>query len=147
MIPSAFVVLQDFPRTPNGKIDKKALLYKNNETIINKKIVKPENEVEEKIYQIWSSVLKSDNFGVEDNFFEIGGNSLLIIQVAGHIKKQLGKEIKVINLFKYPTIRQISNFLLTSENATETIDDYSEDRIKKKRSAISHQKERRLRND
>lgn len=72
--------------------------------------VKPETPQEIKIAEIWSNVLKTNNFGVLDNFFEIGGHSLYIIQVHSHIKK-LVPSITIADLFKYPTIRSLSEFL------------------------------------
>ena len=83
MIPAFFEVLDALPRTPNGKINRKALpAPKTQFTLPNRPYVAPRNPTEEKLAQIWAEVLGRDKVGIEDNIFEIGGDSLLIFRIA-----------------------------------------------------------------
>ncbi|MBK1986127.1 amino acid adenylation domain-containing protein [Sphaerospermopsis aphanizomenoides BCCUSP55] len=110
MIPAAFVVLDSFPLTNNGKIDYRAFpvpdfsIYRSN-------YVAPETATEEILAQIWSQVLKVENIGIDDNFFELGGHSLLATQVISRIRQTFQQEIPISLLFQFPTIAQISQHI------------------------------------
>ena len=80
MIPSAFVSLQQFPKTPSNKIDRKSLPIIDI-TPSNVAYVLPSNEIEHQILSIWKQVLNVQNLSIHDNFFEVGGHSLLVIKV------------------------------------------------------------------
>ncbi|WP_353931424.1 non-ribosomal peptide synthase/polyketide synthase [Okeanomitos corallinicola TIOX110] len=106
MLPGAFVVLDAFPLTANGKIDRRALKapeQRNSDTFVS-----PRNGVELQLVQIWSKVLKVDNVGVKDNFFDLGGHSLLAFHLMGQIKEQFGKDIPLAALFQSPTIEDLA---------------------------------------
>ncbi|NJO96932.1 MAG: AMP-binding protein [Pleurocapsa sp. CRU_1_2] len=121
MIPSAFMYLNQLPLSANGKIDRRGL--PNPETILQEFAVTytaPENAIEQTIVTIWQTVLNLEQVGIEHNFFEIGGNSLLITQVYTKLKKALPErienQISIVDLFKYSTIRSLAQHL--SEQAT-----------------------------
>ncbi|WP_460200802.1 AMP-binding enzyme [Scytonema sp. NUACC21] len=115
MVPSYFVVLDAFPLTPNGKVDRKALPTPDQTRIEAQAYVAPRNEVERILTHVWQEVLNLERVGVNDNFFELGGHSLLIVQVHSKLNQKLlgniNKEISVVDLFKYPTISTLAQYL------------------------------------
>jgi len=76
----------------------------------------PQTKLEEQLLKIWEEVLELDNIGVHDNFFEIGGNSLLAIQISTRIHRQLTSAISVRQIFEYPTVYSLSG--LVGQNET-----------------------------
>ena len=119
MIPSVIRLMHGFPLTINGKIDRGALKYEGNfiadEQITVNTGLTP---VEEKVYRIWSDVLKTREILPDDNFFEIGGNSLLAIGVINRIEENLGINVEFKDIRKNPTIRSFSNFLEKASSRT-----------------------------
>ncbi len=107
MLPSYFIALEEIPLTPNGKIDKKALPVVDTENIVKKEYVAPSNQLEEKLVAIWEEVLGIDKIGVEDDFFILGGHSLKVTLIVNKIKKELGLEVSVKDMFLHPTISGI----------------------------------------
>lgn len=102
MIPNQFVFLDDFPITPNGKIDKKSLL----ELVTSKEsapYVAPSTDLEKKFVTLWGQVLSKEKIGINDNFFEIGGDSLAAIKIVT-LLAQDGISISAQNFYMYPTI-------------------------------------------
>lgn len=121
MVPSYFVLVDGFPRTSSGKIDKKNLpapqynrpssapLYKKATTKIQKNLTK-----------VWVDILHIPEIGIDDNFFELGGNSLLAQKVVAILLKDFNYKLPVTKLYQYPTIAEISNYL-TPNKSNETI--------------------------
>ncbi len=136
MIPSAFVKLKEFPYTPNGKVDKNALEYKANDTITMRSFIKPDNDIEIAVFDIWSTVLKTDNFGIEDNFFDLGGHSILLAEVQSRIKTVLKKEISIIDLLTHPTIKSITQ-LISGTGKKQNSENSIQERARLQRKAIS----------
>jgi len=136
MIPSAFIKYKEFPRTPNGKIDKKGLKFNPDDITSDKKIKSPENEIQLAVFNIWSEVLKIKNFGIDDNFFDLGGHSLLVAEVQNRLKQSLKAEIAIIDLFTHPTIKSIAELLSGEENNSKKINSMHE-RAKMQRKALS----------
>lgn len=120
MVPSSFIVLENLPLTPNGKIDRQAL--PKPEELGSLEYVAPQNEMEQQIAQIWQEVLHREKISVKDNFFEVGGNSLLLVQLYNQLVKIVTREISMITLFHYPTIRMLSDYLSSAltEDERET---------------------------
>ena len=120
MVPSAFVTLESLPLTPNGKVDRKALPaadYIERDT----EYVAPRTELERRLTQIWSSVLNIAQVGVKDNFFEVGGHSLLAVRLMGEIQQQFQKSFPLATLFQNPTIEQLASLLGSSVNTKNSI--------------------------
>lgn len=111
MVPSYYVELESLPLTSNGKINKKALPNISDQDIIRKEYVAPRNKTEEKLAQIWQEILKVDTIGITDNFFNLGGHSLLVVRIINQIKKELGLNISVKTFFENPTIDALSEQL------------------------------------
>jgi amino acid adenylation domain-containing protein len=119
MVPSAFVRLEEFPLTPNGKVDRKALPSPNfTREVLENAFTPPRNEVEKVIANIWSQALKIEQVGIHDNFFDLGGNSLLAVRVFSEIEKVLNKKIPLNLIFQHPTIAALSDFS-TSESKND----------------------------
>lgn len=116
MLPTQFLILNQFPKTHTGKIDRQALLALNTHIDETKR---PEvlSELEQVIYNLWQEKLPPSIFFKDDNFFELGGHSLLLIEVRNHLEQLLKQEIKIIELLRYPTIRSLATFL---ESKTKT---------------------------
>lgn len=105
MIPSAFVVMDALPMTPNGKLDQRALpAFDATRSRSPQSYVAPRNELEETLVEIWAEVLKIERIGVLDDFFELGGHSLLVAQVVARVRKYIGIEIPVRSMFEEPTV-------------------------------------------
>lgn len=119
MMPSAFIFLEKFPLSANGKVDRQALPQLEEFTQgLDADFVAPQNTLEQVIAQIWQAVLGLENVGVNHNFFEIGGNSLLIAKVYSQLRTLLPDVvvgISVVDLFKYPTIHALAKQLETSQ--------------------------------
>ncbi|WP_245222898.1 AMP-binding enzyme, partial [Pseudomonas gingeri] len=81
MVPSAFVLLERFPLTTNGKLDRKALPAPDQAALSSRAFVAPQGEVELALARIWAEVLKVERVGRHDNFFELGGHSLLAVKL------------------------------------------------------------------
>jgi amino acid adenylation domain-containing protein len=115
MIPSAFIYLEDLPLSANGKVDRRALPHP--EILLQEfevTYIAPQNEIEQAIADVWKRVLDLEKVGINNNFFEIGGNSLLITKVYSKLKNALGdrvESISLIELFKYPTISSLAKYL------------------------------------
>jgi len=116
MVPTAFVFLKTFPLTPNGKVDRKALpAPEDNRPDLESVFLAPHNEVERTIAAIWQEVIGVKKVGVDDNFFDLGGHSLLLVQVQSKLQNKFNRDLSIIELFKYPTI----NALVKSFNQEE----------------------------
>jgi amino acid adenylation domain-containing protein len=109
MIPSVFIQLRSFPRTPNGKIDRNAL--SNIFEIKKENIAGSQSELERALSEIWESVLQEKVIGNKDNFFDLGGDSLSLVRVQILIEINLAIKISITELLRYPTISQLSQYL------------------------------------
>lgn len=112
MVPSVFIALEEIPLTPNGKVDRKRLPKPKASTReTSTPIASPRNRVEEQLVQIWSEILGVNRVGVRDNFFDLGGHSLLLIRVHARLRHELDPDVAVIDLFRYPTIESMASWL------------------------------------
>ncbi len=112
MIPAYIVQLDKIPLSQNGKIDRKALPEPGGEMLTRTEYVAPKNEAEDRLVNIWHEVLGTEKIGVEDNFFEIGGNSMLLIQAHSRINSVYPSKVSVADLFTYPTISKLTELIL-----------------------------------
>jgi amino acid adenylation domain-containing protein len=120
MIPSSFIIIDNIPLLPNGKVDKKALKNTITETITStsQNIEIPKNETEQKLLDIWEETLNISPISTNDNFFEIGGDSILSIQIIAKARKN-GIMLSPNQLFEYQTIAGLSRRLLETEHQKE----------------------------
>ena len=120
-IPSAFVALESFPLTPNAKIDKQRLPEPSSQrTLRSSTYAAPSTEAERAIAEIWQEVLKLEKVGLHDNFFDIGGHSLLVVQVQNRLGKRMNRTIAVVELFEHPTISSLADFLSNTNGEEES---------------------------
>ncbi|MCC2442988.1 non-ribosomal peptide synthetase [Bacillus cereus] len=112
MAPSHFVFLSEMPLTPNGKINRKELPSPDNSrSNLGVDYVSPATEMEIKISSIWQDVLKKDDLGVHDNFFDLGGNSVLLIQMNYRLNQSFNSQLTLTDCFAYPTISMLANVI------------------------------------
>ncbi|WP_172844448.1 non-ribosomal peptide synthetase [Tumebacillus algifaecis] len=109
MVPSAFVALDQFPLTPNGKVDRRALPAPDANLLrMQRQFVAPSTSIERALTDIWSEVLNIEEIGVSDNFFDLGGHSLLATQVSARLGQQLHLQLPLRDLFEKPTIAELA---------------------------------------
>ncbi|MBW4685860.1 MAG: amino acid adenylation domain-containing protein [Komarekiella atlantica HA4396-MV6] len=118
MLPNAFMILEALPLTSNGKVDRQALPMPDVRPELEVAYVVPETEIEQTIASVWQKALNLEKIGIHDNFFEIGGHSLLLVTVHSQLQEILKAELSTLDLFRYPTINSLAEYL-TSPNTTE----------------------------
>jgi aryl carrier-like protein len=116
MVPSAFVVLNALPLTPNKKVDRKALAAVPFEIPASPVSVPPRTDAEQKVAAIWQDLLRSERIGVSDNFFDLGGYSLLVVQLQNRLRRQFQKEISLVELFQHPTVASQALLVIQPES-------------------------------
>ncbi|SDX08991.1 non-ribosomal peptide synthase domain TIGR01720/amino acid adenylation domain-containing protein [Marininema mesophilum] len=107
MVPAHFVAIDTFPLTPNGKVDHKALPVPDGKQEIKEEYVAPRNQREQILASIWKQILGKNQVGIHDNFFEIGGDSILSIQIVSRAS-QTGLKLTPKQLFEYQTIAELA---------------------------------------
>ncbi|MBK8498107.1 MAG: amino acid adenylation domain-containing protein [Flavobacteriales bacterium] len=118
MVPTAYMVLASFPLTPNGKVDRKALPAPVMESsVLKAQHVGPRDNIERTLAGIWGKVLNNEQIGVHDDFFDLGGHSLIGIQLLAQVEQQFSRTLSLKSLFEAPTIAQFAD-LLRTEGAT-----------------------------
>jgi acyl carrier protein len=143
MIPGSFVALEFLPLSENGKVDRAAL--SNREVAPKTKLSPggvPASELERTLAQLWQRVLKIQNVGLDDNFFDLGGDSLLLVAVHSNLQKLLQNEIPLTDLFEFSTIRKLARHLGHAESKT-AIASESKDRAQRQREAFTRFRGRR----
>jgi amino acid adenylation domain-containing protein len=134
MVPGAFVLLDRFPLTPNGKIDRKSLPDPDI-SLREQEIILPRTPLESKLVQIWSDVLGVENISITDNFFDRGGHSLLATRLFVRIRNAFGVDLPLRVLFDSPTVddlaRQIENIIWAAKQtaAKPVGDDHQHEEI------------------
>ncbi len=116
MMPSAFVRLDALPLTPNGKLDRQALPTLSNEDFAHQAYEAPQGEIEITLVNIWAEVLQAKKISRYDDFFALGGHSILAMRMISHARKR-GIEISLGMVFEAPTIMELAKRLLKSDNA------------------------------
>lgn len=129
MLPSHFVALNSFPLTANGKIDRHAL--PDPATVEEKSgapVELPRNELENAIAQAWKDALGVKHVGLEHNFFDLGAHSLMVAEVHMQLQQSLGREISLVDLFQFPTVRTLAAHL-NGQDTTPQITTRAERRV------------------
>jgi acyl carrier protein len=117
MVPSAFVTLDHLPLTPNGKVDRRALPAP--EYAGSAVHTAPRDETEQRIARVWAEVLGVEEVGVEDNFFDLGGDSLLLMRVYTRLGDTLKPGLTTVDLFRHPTVRSLAEHLAGAGGAAD----------------------------
>lgn len=120
MLPAEYIIIKQFPVTPNGKIDRKALPKPQLTAIVknNDELVEPVTETEKTMVGLWEKYLGIKNIGTTDNFFELGGHSIVAVQIMVDIEKMTGQRLPIAILFEYPTIRQLAQWIDDTDKKT-----------------------------
>jgi amino acid adenylation domain-containing protein len=118
MVPAAWVRIHSIPLTPNGKIDR-AALPKPSESARTTVDGTPRNETEQKLAAVWREVLKKESVGIHDNFFALGGHSLVAIRLLGRIAKTFGQRLSLRTLFENPTVAELAPVVLAGESSKQ----------------------------
>jgi amino acid adenylation domain-containing protein len=112
MVPARYVMLPAFPLTPNGKVDRQALPPPDAATSASGvAFVAPRNELERKLADIWEEVLPGASVGLDDNFFDVGGHSLLAVHLVNEINRWFSAKLDVLTLYQEPTVRALARKL------------------------------------
>ena len=112
MVPATFVTLPTLPRTPSGKVDRRALPRPTGERpVLDVAFETPQGQVEETVVGIWRRLLGLDRVGANDNFFDLGGTSLLAVQSVLALREALGRDIPVVRLFQFPSARGLARHI------------------------------------
>jgi amino acid adenylation domain-containing protein/FkbM family methyltransferase len=123
MVPSAFVVLDALPLTTNGKVDRRALPAPDSaRNTAKESFVAPTTPVQHHLVQIWEELLDLRPIGIRDNFFDMGGHSLLAARMVSRIEQVCGKKIPLATLFAEATIEHLANVLLAEDNSSSLVD-------------------------
>ncbi|HLG91876.1 MAG TPA: AMP-binding protein, partial [Acidimicrobiales bacterium] len=109
MVPAQIELLEDLPRTPNQKVDRRALPEPRRPAEVEH--VGPRDEVEQALVEIWERELRVEPVGIDDDFFRLGGHSLLAMRVFNQIERRLGRRLPLATLFAAPTIRRLAEIL------------------------------------
>jgi amino acid adenylation domain-containing protein len=137
MVPSSYVLLDALPLTPNGKVDRRALPAPERlSPEVQAAYVAPRTEVERIISAIWQEALALDQVGTADNFFDLGGHSLLLVKVHVKLRDVFSKDLAIIDLFRYPTIESLARYL-SDEGAETSSFEKIHERVKKQKQARS----------
>jgi len=118
LVPSTLIFLAEFPKTPNGKLDRRALPKPEPKTLPEAavKVAGAANHLESQIAAIWCDALGVTSVGMEERFFDIGGHSLLMVEVHDQLRDKAGLQVGLLDLFQYPTVRSLAQFLNLRSN-------------------------------
>nr|WP_321226034.1 amino acid adenylation domain-containing protein [uncultured Psychroserpens sp.] len=111
MIPQQFIIVDEFPKTLNGKIDRKALLKHSSNKTDASSFTEPKSQSEQIISAIWQDCLGINKIDVNSDFFEIGGHSLLGVKVMAKLEKETGNRLPLVGLLKHPTIKRFAAYM------------------------------------
>jgi amino acid adenylation domain-containing protein len=122
MIPSVFLRLEKFPLTPNAKLDRKALPRpEGKRPLLAQDFIAPRTATEKQLANLWCDLLQLEEVGIDDSFFDLGGNSLAAVRMVSQYHTRFGREIPPVKVFQYPTIAKLAEFL---QEASETQSDF-----------------------
>jgi amino acid adenylation domain-containing protein len=145
MVPSSFVILEELPLTANGKVDRRALPEPSPHQEAASLYVPPRTELERLIAAAWQEVFHVEKLSVHSNFFDLGGHSLTLVRVHSMLRNRLHKEISMIDMFRYPTISSLSDYLSREQSLRAEVEPprYQQiyDRAEKQKDALSRRKQ------
>ncbi len=138
MVPDRFELLAELPKTPSGKLDRRALPEPGRQRpALPHEYVPPRSETEEALAALWSEILQVDRVGVTDSFFDLGGNSILTVRFAALLADRLARKLPLVSLFQYPTIRGLAALLDEPGEGSAGGDDRLDERALKQRRALA----------
>ncbi|MEA2175559.1 MAG: hypothetical protein QOD00_3151, partial [Blastocatellia bacterium] len=142
MMPAAFVMMEEMPLLPSGKLNRKALPAPSSlRPEMASLYVAPQSEIERVIVGVWQESLGLERVGTEDNFFDLGGHSLLMAQVHTKLREILKTDVPVIELFKYPTVSSLAKYFSQSQEDGRPAFQQTDERVKKRKEAIQRRRQ------
>jgi acyl carrier protein len=142
MVPHTITILDQWPLTPNGKINRTILPDPEGiRPSLAVNFLAPQTDVESAIAKIWQEVLGLEQVGVNDNFFDLGGDSLLMLQVQNKVQAALKKDIPLVELFEHATVRAMTEHFTRPPAEVFTLEDARE-RAKKQKEVLAQQRHR-----
>jgi amino acid adenylation domain-containing protein len=121
MVPSAFVEVKALPLSPNGKLNRRLLPVPDWFTADGGDVVQPRNELESALLRIWQAVLGVRNISIRDNFFDLGGHSIMAARVLTEVKKKTGRDLPLSALFRGATVESLARVIGGSEDASDPV--------------------------
>jgi len=148
MVPAVILPLREFPLTASGKVDRSALpAPASDDWTGNTPFAEPHSEMERLICAVWQEILQVERVGLHDNFFDLGGHSLLLAQVHSRLTSLLGGGLSIVDLFRFPTVAALAGHLKTaapeSNNAAPDRLDQADERMARQRQARAERVQRR----
>ncbi|WP_436866196.1 non-ribosomal peptide synthase/polyketide synthase [Bacillus fungorum] len=143
MVPSTFTLLKKMPLTGTGKVDRKSLpAPKKDHLLSTTSYTAPQTELEQTISDVWKEVLGVDKVGLKDNFFDLGGHSLLVVRVCSRLSETLDQAVPTMHMFQYPTVATLANALHQGEREHQGMEE-KVDRAKSRKEVQKKQRQRR----
>jgi amino acid adenylation domain-containing protein len=139
MLPSFLVVIDELPLTRNGKVDLNALPAPETIRARDENYVAPRNEIEATITRIWQEALGVERIGVNDNFFDAGGHSLLMVQVHNKLIELFEKKISIVEMFAKPTISSLAEYFSETNGHQPTFDKVMDRAARRRQAATTRQ--------
>ena len=145
MVPTRFVQVAQMPLTPSGKINRLALPAPSADTLVTATAayVAPATPLETQIAALWAKLLGVNQVGRHDNFFDLGGHSLLIVKTRNELQGLLERTIAIVDLFRYPTVSALAAHLAQAEGVTKTTTTVAQQRASQQRAALRERQQRR----
>lgn len=140
MVPAAFVQLETFPLTGSGKVDRRALPAPKGGRQTEKAYEAPKGRAEQIISKIWQEILEVEEVGIHDNFFDLGGHSLLLVRMRNRLEEHFEKEISIVDMFQRPTIQDLAKFL-SDEQKGEPSFDRIQERARKQKEILKRRRQ------
>ncbi|HEX6863109.1 MAG TPA: amino acid adenylation domain-containing protein, partial [Thermoanaerobaculia bacterium] len=122
MVPSVFSFLGELPRTPSGKVDRRAVAGMEADEVradLGIDFAAPRNHVEEMLVGIWGDLLGVERVGIHDDFFQLGGHSLLVAKLASRVRQAFHVELPMVEVFKKPTVADLAEAVVRAERAAD----------------------------
>jgi amino acid adenylation domain-containing protein len=142
MVPSFIVLLPELPATPNGKLNREALpIPQLHAPALQVSNQPPRNQIERTVAGIWQEVLQVEDIGIHDNFFDLGGHSLLLVQVFDKLQATFGKKLSMVEMFRHPTISTLADYIRRDEPDTPDLNGVDE-LVQKQKAARERQRQR-----
>jgi amino acid adenylation domain-containing protein len=122
MVPAAFIALESWPLTPNGKVDQRALPQPDaSRSDLDRDFIAPSTDTEILLANLWRDILKVELIGIHDNFFDLGGHSLLATQVMSRIRDKLNVNLPLRYFFESPTVAGLAEFLQAARSEEQQV--------------------------
>ncbi|MBW3656388.1 MAG: AMP-binding protein, partial [Gemmatimonadetes bacterium] len=140
MVPAAFVFVSAFPLSPSGKVERRALPAPEAPRA-DAAFVAPGNPLETAIAAAWAEVLGVERVGIDDNFFDLGGHSLLLVRVHTRLRPSLPREVSVVDLFRHATVRALAAFVAQGGPDAPAGRQQVDERARRQKSALDRQRQ------